>query len=199
MSIMFPIDNSAMEGSEGCYRDWEKSLEEEKKRLKYLLAIEKEFLATRDMRLLEEFEDKEEAKKVELAEKVKEPCTLWPEDGWLEQFYGNPVPVAIRERIFNFLDAEASLLNPNVRIRHIKDTDGKHTYRVYEGIDSKKFRAFYRLQRAELEVEQKIKYLADDCILSPYSQAQPPIISGHYSHTRRFEQEKAAMSSGQSR
>jgi len=167
------------------YEDWLKSLEEQKRRLAYLQAMEKQFLTTRDIELLKEFKDKREIPEVELAEKVKKPHSIWqmPEDcwlGWLEEVRDDPEQLTIRQGILTNIDAEARLLNPNVKIRHIKGKADGHTYRVYEGIDDKEFNAFHKLRNAERETKQKIEQLISNCTSTNY--------------TTRIEQEKLASS-----
>jgi hypothetical protein len=174
--------DAALKKSAAQDRCWEEYLEEQKRRLAYLQALEKQFLATRDMRFLEEFKDRREILKVELAEKVKQPCAVWlrQEDGWLEEVRDDSERLAIRKRILDNLDADARLLNPNVKIRHIKGKHDDHTYRVYEGVDCEEFRAFHRLRQTEREAEQKIKQLAGNCAARNY--------------TTRITQEKLASS-----
>ena len=60
MPVALPTEevDAALKKSAAQYEDWVKSLEEQKRRLAYLQAVEKQFLATRDMDLLEEFKDR---------------------------------------------------------------------------------------------------------------------------------------------
>ncbi len=168
MPLALPSEeiDEALKKSAAQYEDWVKSFGEQKRRLAYLQALEKQFLVTRDMKLLEEFRDEREIPEAELAEKVKEPYALWDEDGWLEKAQDDPEKLVIRQRILDDQDADARLLNPNVKIRHIKGKEDGHTYRVYEGIDGKGFRAFLRLRDAEREAQRKINEMTARTVLS---------------------------------
>lgn len=161
------------------YRCWEEYLEEQKKRLAYLQTLEKQFLATRDIALLKEFKDKKDPPKVELAEKVKKPCVIWEDDNWLEEAPTRGALLA-RVMVLNMREEEAKLLNPDVKIRHIKGKNDGHLYLVYEGIDKHEYVAFCHLRDAERKAEQEIKQLADSCVSPNY--------------TTRIAQEKLASS-----
>lgn len=162
--------DAALERSAVQNRCWEEYLEEQKRRLAYLQALEKQFLATRDMRFLEEFKNKIPCpRNVELAEKVEHPCTIWPEEDALEEVRDDPHRLAIRKGTIDRLDAGAMELNPNVKIRHIKGKENGRIYRVWEGVDCEEWNALDNLRAAEQKMKQKIEQLASNCAPPNYT------------------------------